>query len=288
MKKIIQLEEFPDTIYLSLSDSDHKKLWKNLLKNISIKQVAEEFKIPVRNLYKYKEGDSGYPLAILKKLLKKTKIKINQANIKTQRNSNSMKIKIPIRITEKFTEFLGYLFGDGGIDHQFGVHFTTNDKKSLNQFDNLVKEVFGDIEKQEYDYGTRITYYYPKILGVLLSEIFKIPKGNKVDSDIEIPDDILNSMNSKMKRSFITSFYICDGCSDYIRIVQGGKNLEKPPKILTQIQEMIRSFNFNSAIIKPSSIYFTSKTKRRRWVLNISDQNERKKFKIIFLPSYLN
>ncbi|NCN39313.1 MAG: hypothetical protein GW914_02925, partial [Candidatus Aenigmarchaeota archaeon] len=190
MKKIIQLEEFPDTIYLSLSDSDHKKLWKNLLKNISIKQVAEEFKIPVRNLYKYKEGDSGYPLAILKKLLKKTKIKINQANIKTQRNSNSMKIKIPIRITEKFTEFLGYLFGDGGIDHQFGVHFTTNDKKSLNQFDNLVKEVFGDIEKQEYDYGTRITYYYPKILGVLLSEIFKIPKGNKVDSDIEIPDDI--------------------------------------------------------------------------------------------------
>ena len=215
-------------------------------------------------------------------------MKINQATIKTQRNSNIMKIKLPIKITENFSEFLGYLLGDGGIDHQWGVHMASNDTENLDKFDYLISEIFGHVKKQVYKYENRKTYYYPKILGLILTNTFKISKGSKVDTDSHIPEFILDSMTQLMKKKFVTSFYECDGDSKFIRIIQGGKNLKLPPKILTQIKNILIEFNFNHVIIKPSSIYKTSKGERRRWVLNISNSIEKKEFRTLFLCKKLS
>lgn len=280
--KEFELNELPDTVYVTMEELDHRDMWKKLLKNKTIKELSKKHEISIRNLYKYKEGNSGYPIKVLEKILRVVSMKIHRATIKTQRNSNIMKIKLPLKITDDFSEFLGYLLGDGGIDHQWGVHMTSNDTENLENFDFLINRIFGQVKKQVYKYENRMTYYYPKILGLILTDTFKISKGSKVDTNSHIPEFILDSMTQTMKKKFITSFYECDGASKFIRITQGGKSLKLPPKILSQIKNMLTEFNFKNVIIKPSSIYKTSKGERRRWVLNISNSKERKKFRTLF------
>lgn len=279
---MIALNEFPSTIYVGLEDELNQKLWKELLQKGTIKQIATKMNFRVRNIYKYKEGSSGYPLKILLKFLEEAKLEIRTAIIKTQRDSKPMKVRLPLELKEDFAEFLGYLFGDGGIDHQWGVHLTTNNRGALQRFDELIKNVFGEVDRKEYDYGTRITFYYPKILGLLLTHTLKIPKSSKVESDIAIPEDIYENMNTEMKRRFIMAFYECDGDSKQVRIVQAGKNLNEPPQILQQVKDILQSFGFTSIAIKPSATYATAKGHRRRWVLNIRDMDEKRKFKALF------
>lgn len=138
------------------------------------------------------------------------------------------------------------------------------------------------IEKKIYQYENRTTYYYPKILGILLSEVLKIPKGNKVDSDIKIPKNLFDIFNDQMKIKFVSAFYECDGDSRNLRIIQAGKSLTEPPNLLLQIKEILQDLGFASVMIKPSSIYSTSKTTRRRWVLYVTKREEKNRFISLF------
>ncbi|MBI2674931.1 MAG: hypothetical protein HYX24_00610 [Candidatus Aenigmarchaeota archaeon] len=278
----IALHEFPSAIYVGLEGELNQKLWDQLLQRGTIKQIAIKLELPVRNIYKYKEGNSGYPLKVLQKLLREANLEIEKATIKTQRDGKQLKVKLPMELREDFAEFLGYLFGDGGINHQWGVHLTMNDKEVLHRFDALIRKVFGEVERKEYDYGSRMTFYYPKILGLLLNQTLRIPKSSKVESDIEIPEDLYESMNQEMKRRFIMAFYECDGDSKQVRIIQAGKKLDEPPRVLRQIEAMLQSFGFATIEIRPSSVYRTSKYERRRWVLNIRNMDEKRKFKELF------
>jgi hypothetical protein len=234
-------------------------------------------------LYKWKEGNSGYPLNQLIKLLKLTQIEIKEISVKTQRDSKSIKnLKIPIKINEEFVSFIGHLFGDGGIDKQFQLHYTTNDIINTDEFKKLVKNIFGKIEFNQINYKNRITLIYPKTLGIIVSSIINMHTGSKVDSDIHLPKKLIDKMNNRMKIAFIKSFYKCDGETGKIAIAQGCKYLTKPPTILLQIQELLKKLNFKSVKIKPSSIYEITEKKRRKWVLRIFDKEEKNKFKKLF------
>lgn len=280
----INLEDIPDALYIELSEICHNALWNKLLKNNTISEIAKYQKISIRNLYKWKEGNSGYPLVELKKLLKIADIRIKEISIKTQRDSKQIKnLKLPIKIDEKFVLFVGHLFGDGGIDKQFQLHYTTNDIDNINEFKRIIKDIFGDIEYNEIDYGSRITLVYPKTLGILVNSIIDTPVGSKVNSNFCLSDKIVSTMTNKMKTNFIRAFYKCDGESDKISIAQGCKYLNKPPAILLQIQKLLNDMKFMSAIIKPSSTYKTSSGVHRRWVLRIIDKKEKRNFEKLFL-----
>ncbi len=284
MKELITIENVPEELYVELDNETNKKLWNSVLPRTVI-EISKELSIPIRNLYKYKERSSGYPLGELKKITNLAKMNLVKIVLKTQRDSKRLEIKLPVKCSIEFSEFLGHLLGDGGIDQQLQVHYTTNDKRFLDRFDLLISKIFGKVDKKIYDYGTRKTYYYPKILGIILKSL-GFPEGNKVDSNIEIPDDVLVGFNNQMKIAFIRAFYECDGDSKQIRIVQGGK-INKKPNILIQIQKMLNELGFKSIVVEPSSVYVTAKGKRRRWVLKIKDKDEKNKFKQIIIPTKL-
>lgn len=283
MMELINIGNIPDEIYIELTENDHNRLWSELSKHFNVKEIADKYGISVRNLYKYKEGCSGYPAKDLKKLLKFSGTEITSLRIKPQRNGKSVGINIPLNLTEDFSEFLGYLFGDGGIDIKLAVHYTTGEMKFAERFDFLVNKIFGNVEKSIHRYNNRVTFYYPKVLGILLNGTLDIPYGNKVDSDISIPDKILLNMTEGMKKCFIKGFYDCDGDKKQIRIIQAGKSLSEPPKILLQQKQMLESLGFESILIKPSSIYLTLRATRRRWVLQVLNPEEKKKFISMFL-----
>lgn len=73
--RTIALDEFPDTLYVSLEQPDHEKLWNILLQRFTVKQLSQKFKINIRNIYKYKEGKSGYPVSVILPLLDEIKMK---------------------------------------------------------------------------------------------------------------------------------------------------------------------------------------------------------------------
>ena len=285
MKEIITIETLPEEIYVELEKDFHNKLWENV-SSITVKKLSKELSIPLRNLYKYKETKSGYPLKHLKRFLAYTDLMPNNITIKPQRDAKRLQANLPIKCSIEFAGFLGHLLGDGGIDKQFQVHYTSNREDFLDRFDYLLHKVFGKVEKKTYDYGTRKTYYYPKIIGQLLKSI-DIPVGNKVDSNASIPIKILNMFDPKMKIEFIKAFYECDGESKQIRIIQGGK-VADTPKILIQIKNMLCEFGFKSVIIEPSTTYHTQRGEHRRWVLKIKNRTEKIKFVKIINPSKLS
>ena len=280
------MSNLPDTLYVELSKEDQRKLWRKL-QTISVKALAEKLKIPVRNLYKYKENNSGYPINVLRKLIELTGLTPEILTVKTQRASEPIKdCKLPICLTEDFTEFLGYLMGDGGIDFQLGVHFTTDNLEDINRFKELVQKIFGSIKFQFKNYKTRYTLYYPKTLGILLTKVIGLPKGSKVESELAVPEKLIQDFNDPLKVKFIKAFYECDGFATEIGIGQAGKNLEAPPKVLLQLKSFLEALGFSSSYIKKSTNYITPKTKklRSRWVLKIKDKEEKKKFILLIAP----
>jgi transcriptional regulator with XRE-family HTH domain len=285
MKVIIDFINLPRELYVEIRKEDHEKLWQSV-SSMSIKEVAEKIGVNVRNLYKYKEGNSGYPVNVLKRLINLTGITPEVTIIKTRRDSESIECKLPIYLDENFAEFLGYILGDGGIDSQLGVHFTTNRIEVLKRFIELVQQIFGNMKFQLKNYTTRYTVYYPKTLGVLLTQVVGLPRGSKVDSEAAIPDTLLNNFDISMKIKFIRAFYECDGFSKEIGIGQAGKDLDKPPKILIQIKTFLEDLGFTSVYLKKSTNYLTPKTKklRSRWVLRIKSKEEKKKFVLLISP----
>ena len=289
MEGIISIQNLPNVLYVELAEKDQLKLWQKL-QGSSIKVLAEKIKISVRNLYKYKEGNSGYPIQVLRELVKLADFEPKKVTLKTRRASEPIKdCRLPIKFDEHFAEFLGYLMGDGGIDSQFRVHFTTDRLEDINKFKKLVKRIFGSIRVQFKDYKTRYTIYYPKTLGLLLTKTVGLTKGSKVDSDLAIPSGLLPKFDVSSKIKFIRAFYESDGFTDEIGIGQAGKDLENPPTILVQIKEFLQSLGFNSVYIRRSTNYETPKTKklRSRWVLKIGSKEEKDRFISIIAPKKL-
>ncbi len=285
MKDLITIDTIPEELYIELDDKAQEELW-NKLSSKTVVEISKEFRIPVRNLYKYKEGNSGYPAKYLKHILRKVGINPTSIFLKTRRDSKKLKMNIPVKCSKHLAEFLGHLLGDGGIDNKSQVHYTTNDERFLKRFDFLISEIFGEVDKKIYDYTARKTYYYPKVIGVILKNI-GFAKGSKVKSNVGVPQEIFNLFDKKMKIEFIRAFYECDGESKYIRIIQGGCT-DTAPLILTQIKNMLTEFGFQHVIIQPSSVYHTNNGLHRRWVLRIDSRSEKVKFKRIIKPLKLS
>lgn len=285
MKELITLETIPDGMYLELLNEDNQKLWDGLTKIGTVQKISEIANVSIRNLYKYKEGNSGYPSKVMLEILRLGKMEIENVAIKTQRNSKRIRLKLPVYITEEFAEFLGHLLGDGGIDHQFSVHYTTDDANNARRFDELVSKIFGQTEHKEYNNGKKITLYYPKTIGVLLSKVVGIPNKSKVETNACIPERILPDLTDEMKKEFVKAFYLCDGEKDYVRIAQASKSLTDPPKRLSQIKNFLEDIGYKSVIIKKSATYRIKNGIRKRWILRFSNKEEREEFKV-FVADY--
>lgn len=270
-----------DRLYGCPKKAFHKELWVRLLeKQKTVDNVANVFKLSIRQLYKWKESRNNYPLLVLVNLAKSVNMTLKLDYIKTGKDSYVIKNpKITFEESCELVEFFGHLLHDGGIDSRYGVHYTTNSKTKTysKRFERLVKHCFGEVDVDRRIEKNKITLYYPVVLGYLLADTFKIPKGSKVENNIGVPSFIKNSSKEKMWLYIITS-YLCDGIKDKIAITASSKSISDSPQLLNDIKFMLNSLGMRGVVIKKSHIYKTKKDLHRAWILRVLDKQE----KIIF------
>lgn len=265
-----------DNIYAMAEGDFHTQLWKRLLKKGTVKQIASRLKLSSRQLYRWKEGEACYPLSALIKLCDLARMKPRIAYIRTQRDSKALyQPKAITKLNKEFSEFLGHLLHDGGIDKNWRVHYTSDEQPLLDRFRYLVEACFGHTEAKSRPSGAATTLYYPAILGYLLRDI-GLPKGSKVESDVSIPRTIKTKLTTKnLIIPYVVVAFRCDGESGRARMALASKDVGRPSKLLRDLKEMLRRLGYKSLRIVPSMIYKTKQGLHRRWVLSLESKQEK-------------
>ena len=269
-----------DNIYAVAEDDFHKKLWKRLLERGTVKQIADNLQLSSKQLYRWKEGEACYPLSALNKLCDLAKMKPRLAYIQTRHDSERLfRPQVEQELNREFSEFLGHLLHDGGIDRDWRVHYTSDEQSLLDRFRQLVETCFGKTLIRSRASGAATTLYYPTIIGLLLGRNLGLPKGSKVQSDISIPKAIKQNLTTRnLIVPYVAAAYYCDGESGRARIALASKETTKPPRLLRDLGDLLRRLDFKTIRISPSSKYDTQNGVHRRWVLSLNDRKEGKRF----------
>jgi len=261
----------------------HIELWKRLLnKHSTIKNVSKVFNLSVRQLYKWKEGKNCYPLSALNMLANEVNLTIKSDSlryIKTSKASGLLRNpRISFQSSNKLIELLAHLLHDGGIDHDFRVHYTTHSKKAAKRFVRLVQYCFGKTKIEFRQETKKITLYFPAIIGKILTNIFHLPKGSKVKNNVHIPNFIFKQKKDDIWL-YICAAYFCDGVKDRVSIVSSSNSIKTKPNLLLDLMKLMKIIGIKTIEIKPSEIYeVKSGNKHRRWILNIKDPQDKKSF----------
>ncbi len=234
-------------------------------------------------MYRWKEGDACYPLSSLNKLCDLAEMRPRLAYIKTQYDSEKLfEPKVEQELNEEFSEFLGHLLHDGGIDQDWRVHYTSDEKSFLDRFRQLVETCFGRTLIKSRPSGAATTLYYPAIIGVLLRRNLGLPKGSKVQADVSIPESIKQRLTTRdLIVPYVAAAFLCEGESGRARLALASKETTKPPKLLEDLRDLLERLGFTSARITPSSKYATQQGVHRRWVLSLEDKQEKRRLKEI-------
>jgi hypothetical protein len=269
-----------DNIYAKAEDDFHNKLWKRLLEKGTVKQIADSLQLSSKQLYRWKEGEACYPLSALNKLCDLARMKPKLAYIQTRRDSEHLfEPKVEQKLNQEFSEFLGHLLHDGGIDTDWRVHYTSDEKSLLSQFRQLVETCFGRTLVKSRASGAATTLYYPAIIGRLLGENFGLQKGSKVQSDIGIPEVIKRKLTTRsLTVPYVAAAYFCDGESGRARLALASRETSRPPKLLRDLRDLLVRLDFKTIRISPSSKYVTQNGVHRRWVLSLNDRKEGRRF----------
>lgn len=268
-------------LYARMSTEDHKRLWRRLLQKYrSIQKIAERFGLSVRQLYKWKEGVSAYPLESLEELCGDLGMPIQKLEfIKTTKASDLLKDPVFNPDPTEIVEFLGHLLFDGGIDKKHNVHYTTHSKLLAKRFRYLLKRCFGTIVVREKTFGRRVTLYTSVVIGKILEAGYKVKIGSKVKNDVGIPEVVMRTKNAEIIWRFISAAYICDGIRERTAIAIASNDLDSPPRLLEDTKRLLEKLGFKSVEIKGSNVYKTKDGMHRRWVLRIFDKNEKAHFR---------
>ncbi len=273
------MSQTSETVYCGCEDKFHTQLWNKLLKKGTIKQIAASLQLSSKQMYRWKEGDACYPLPALNKLCDLAEMRPRLAYIKTRHDSEKLfEPKVEQELNEEFSEFLGHLLHDGGIDKDWRVHYTSDEQSLLDRFRQLVESCFGKTLVKSRPSGAATTLYYPAIIGVLLSKNLGLPKGSKVQADVSIPESIKQRLTTRdLIVPYVAAAVLCEGESGRARLALASKETTKPPKLLEDLRDLLRRLGFTSTRITPSSKYETQHGVHRRWVLSLADKQEKRR-----------
>jgi len=117
---------------------------------------------------------------------------------------NSLPVKIVRELEEKLAYIVGVILGSGHISSN-GISATFDDEGCMRAFINAVKEHLPNSRSIIKDNGTgKVVTFNSKIFAEMLSRIFSIPKGKKLER-WNVPDAVLHSRNSI--RHFIAGLF---------------------------------------------------------------------------------
>ncbi len=144
-------------------------------------------------------------------------------------------ITIPCYLTPEFSEFLGYVMGDGNIGENY-IQISNEDIEIINRVNELSKILFNITPSLKRDFRTKKMY---KIIinSSSLIEVFKIfgLKKGKKGKELKIPSQILTSNEDTIK-AFIKSYFDCDSSPSknrrYIELISESNILIKQMDLL--------------------------------------------------------
>lgn len=239
MKKEIHIWDLPtDKVYITLKKEFREKFfneakdvlgsWNKLGNYLNVKRGDTLIS------YNWRKGKGCFPLEIAFKIcdlinLSKLELEYSIYMIKAKtyikkRGGNSGKpivnSKLPIKIDEDFVEILGHICGDGTISSKnpnkgIRLGYINSDIKLIDNFKELIKKVFGNIEpyiatrdKGLYTLYTKPNYYlqYPTIISLFVLSVFDY----KTRGNMNIPKFIFE-LPTKMKCRFLRALFDDEG-----------------------------------------------------------------------------
>jgi hypothetical protein len=275
-------ELLPETIYAAVEEQFHTQLWQELSKTTSVKQIARRLRFSAKQLYRWKEGETLYPLSSLNELCALIGTRPVISYVRTNKSRDRLyEPRIEQELTPELVEFFGHLLFDGGIDGDYRVHYTTDNTQMAHRFHQLVGRYFGRTKTTTKASGLATVQYFPAILGKLLERNFELPKGSKVKSDIRLPASIKAKLtDQRLIIPFIAAAYLCDGdhTPDRMRLGLASRSLERSSGLLLDFRDLLLRLKFRSSRIKGSTVYETKDGKHRNWILDLANSLERKRF----------
>ena len=201
-------------------------------------------------------------------------MKLNTSNLEFSQNDVKRKIKLPNKLTEPLSYFIGIHVGDGNISCYKGCNYDISysghliDEKEFHTYKlaSLITNLFNINPYFSEDIkSTSIkTYFRSKLIFNFLTKIVGLPKGPK--TNIKVPQLILNS-NKKIKISFLrgladTEFSLTFKKRYKLKHYYPSISYATPNKILIkQIYKMISELNI------PFSLGLDYITKRKNKIL---------------------
>ncbi|MDO8460370.1 MAG: LAGLIDADG family homing endonuclease [Nanoarchaeota archaeon] len=176
-------------ICLNLKD----KLLKEIHKNLKYKENYCKFTSNVKR--------GKIPIEFLEDM-KRSSILIKGKN-------DTKVISLPLYLTNEFSEFLGYLMGDGNIRESY-VQMSSEDIEVINRFVELSRILFGIDPIVKRAIRTNKMYDIRVCSSTLVKalSIFGLKPGKK-GKNLKIPSQVLKS-NNEVVRMFIRAYFDCD------------------------------------------------------------------------------
>ena len=227
-------------LYVYLNQEEAKEVL--LSKNKNLKEICRDLRFK-RN----------YPYFTLNVRTGKIPIGLIEENkynfLKVKGHKDKKAIIIPTYLTSEFSEFLGYIMGDGSIGKNY-IDISNEDPEIIKRVIELSKTLFnlGAIAKR--DFRTKKMYRIRINSNTLIEilSIFGLKRGKK-GKELKIPQQVLISDENIIK-SFIRAYFDCDSSpvknARYIELISESNILIK------QMNLLLRRFGILSAISKKS------------------------------------
>jgi len=206
----------------------------------------------------YRVGDF---IALPSKIDVKGSLQTITTNVSPSRSNNKVKYKIKKMFDAEFARLFGYLVGDGYVRFRKTtgiISFTNNNKKLLNDFENLIKKVFNlKVSKRKKQDSNSYEYYISSIELVRILEKID-PNIVKSSGNMNIGKIICKSPNYILKE-FLKSLFDCEG---YVN--KDKKEIEfssKSKELAYDIKYILLRFGIISQI--SSALKYAANTKKK-------------------------
>ncbi len=175
-------------------------------KAITKKQLASELNVSYDSIIAFYTGKNKPTFDFIKKLEAFSDKKIPFTEIKTERQSKS--IKIPEYFNEEFSELLGLLMADGSIKGKGVIEFYNKNPVLRNRAKFLLKKLF-NLDSKEIYARTVEAITVPSVPLAKLLNSFGFPLKKK-SRNLVLPKQLLSSPEN-VCNEFLKAYIACDG-----------------------------------------------------------------------------
>jgi len=174
-------------------------------RNITKKELAYNLSVSYDALIGYYRKRNRPNVSFVRRLYEFAGKKVKITKVKGERGSKV--VKIPNEFDHAFSEFLGYVIGDGSLKPG-SVEFYNNDGLMRERFEHLSEKLFGLTAKHERCNTAECSLIKSSVLVRLLKHL-GIP-GERKSSSSRVPDIVMKSPDEIAGR-FLAAYFASDG-----------------------------------------------------------------------------